>query len=256
MSHQRRLLFENANNFRDLGGFATPDGTTAWGKLFRTETLRYLSEADWQKLKGLGVRTLIDLRGEKEAAENPVNAPEDFTYVNMPLMSSRGKGGDYPGNDADASGKKDFVASLLVPYSDIFANGLPAPAAVLNRITDALEEGGAAFFCSAGKDRTGITAAAILTLCGAAREDIIADYIVTSVFNSVPDRGVYPKLTRDMHLEASAVGSGSFAALLESKAEAIEDLLDYFEENDLPKILSANGFSCERQAELIGKLVE
>ena len=171
-------------------------------------------------------------------------------------MSSHGKAGDYPGNDAQAPGKQAFVASLLVPYSDLFANGLPAPAIVLSRITDALDDGGAAFFCSAGKDRTGITAAAILTLCGAAREDIIADYIVTSVFNSVPDRGVYPKLTRDMHLEASAVGSGSFAALLESKAEAIEDLLDYFEENDLPKILSANGFSCERQAELIGKLVE
>ena len=251
MQHQRRILLENANNFRDLGGFATPDGTTAWGKLFRTESLKYLNDADWQKLRTLGVRTLFDLRSRKEAIDNPIRTPDDFIYRNMPLMQGSRRQTDDPGNASDRSGKDTFIASLLVPYSEIFADGLPAPADVLDQITDALEIGGVAFFCSAGKDRTGILTAAILTLCGVAREDIVADYMVTSVYNSAPERGVYPKLMRDMGLTDSCL----LADILESKAETIADLLDYFAENDLRALLEENGFSREKQEKLIRKIV-
>ena len=81
MNHQRRILLENANNFRDLGGYSATGGhTTCWGKLFRTESLRYLSNADWKTLESIGVRTLIDLRGESEVQDRPINAPGLFIY--------------------------------------------------------------------------------------------------------------------------------------------------------------------------------
>ena len=36
------------------------------------------------------------------------------------------------------------------------------------------------FHCAAGKDRTGVLAALVLDLCGVARDDIVADYVITA----------------------------------------------------------------------------
>lgn len=52
-------------------------------------------------------------------------------------------------------------------------------AAALARLTASLDDGAVLFHCTAGKDRTGVLAAAVLWLCGAAREDIVADYEVS-----------------------------------------------------------------------------
>ena len=37
--------------------------------------------------------------------------------------------------------------------------------------------------CSAGKDRTGVVSAILLSLCGVSRKDIIYDYMITKVCN-------------------------------------------------------------------------
>lgn len=38
------------------------------------------------------------------------------------------------------------------------------------------------FHCTAGKDRTGVTAALLLLLAGVCKEDVIADYILTGPY--------------------------------------------------------------------------
>ena len=42
------------------------------------------------------------------------------------------------------------------------------------------EEGSTLLHCFAGKDRTGISAAVILTILGASKDDIAADYLKTN----------------------------------------------------------------------------
>ena len=66
----RLLALEAVHNFRDLGGYATTDGrVTRWHTLFRADGLHRLSPADVESLRTLGLRTVIDLRTDRELAE-------------------------------------------------------------------------------------------------------------------------------------------------------------------------------------------
>src|SRR6478752_9718381 len=63
-SHPDRLVaLEAVHNFRDLGGYATVDGrTTRWRTLYRADGIHHASEGDVERLLGLGLRTVLDLR--------------------------------------------------------------------------------------------------------------------------------------------------------------------------------------------------
>ena len=66
------LKLQGGSNFRDLGGYATEDGRTVRrGAVFRSAHLGGLTDEDRQALAGVGVRTIVDLRGVAEAAETP-----------------------------------------------------------------------------------------------------------------------------------------------------------------------------------------
>jgi len=66
-SYSRNLGFSKTYNFRDVGGYAGLDGRSVrWRRLFRSDALHRLGEADAEAFAALGVRTVIDLRRPKE----------------------------------------------------------------------------------------------------------------------------------------------------------------------------------------------
>ena len=63
----RRVPLERSFNFRDLGGYATADGhMVRTGQLFRADGLQGLTLADLAILRSLGLRSVIDLRTDRE----------------------------------------------------------------------------------------------------------------------------------------------------------------------------------------------
>ena len=61
----RRVHFEGATNFRDLGGYRTRSGAVVrWGRIFRADSLHGLSSDDLVLYETLGMRAVFDLRGE------------------------------------------------------------------------------------------------------------------------------------------------------------------------------------------------
>jgi len=61
---------KGGSNFRDLGGYRASDGRTVRRRaVFRSAHLGALTDEDRAALAGLGVRTIVDLRGVSEAAE-------------------------------------------------------------------------------------------------------------------------------------------------------------------------------------------
>ena len=73
----------------------------------------------------------------------------------------------------------ESVAAVPGSYMDIaHAKNI---AEVFKAIANAKE--GVMFNCSAGKDRTGVVSALLLSLCGASREDIVSDYMITKECN-------------------------------------------------------------------------
>src|SRR5919199_3968254 len=69
--HRRELSWEGCLNVRDLGGHPTSDGgVTAYGAVVRADSLRSLTEAGWRAAVAYGIRTVVDLRGDHERADD------------------------------------------------------------------------------------------------------------------------------------------------------------------------------------------
>lgn len=171
-SATRHLPWEACYNARDLGGLPTLEGgMTRWGAVIRSDIPTRLSETGRQALLDYGVRTIIDLRGAKEALEEPsiyttasdqVDRPR---YFNLPLEDYLPEVGALIRN---AASRGEVYCTILDHYPHNVA-------AVLRAIANA-EPGGVLIHCHAGKDRTGTVSALLLRLAGVADELIIADY--------------------------------------------------------------------------------
>lgn len=172
----RLLPLEGGRNFRTLGGYETEDGKTVkWGKLYRSGVMDGLTEADYDYLSSIGINVVCDLRTSMEREEEPTNwAAGKVDYLTFP--------------DPTASMDNDFAAMFSDPeltpekvkaafgasYFGMAHDQAPAYEEMFDRL--AAGEAPLAFNCSAGKDRTGVGAALILTVLGVPRETIVHDY--------------------------------------------------------------------------------
>lgn len=64
----RDLAWDGCLNARDLGGFTTPVGSTAFGVFVRSDNARNLTPAGWRAATEYGIRTVLDLRSDAECA--------------------------------------------------------------------------------------------------------------------------------------------------------------------------------------------
>lgn len=164
----KRIKLGQTMNLRDLGGYQTADGrVTAWGRNFRSACPQGLSDADVAYARDtLGITTVIDLRGafENERQKCGLAGVDGIEYHNIPLLSDFDYGMDKFG------GESYYLMAEHVPsMSELFRTIANARGSVL-------------FHCTAGKDRTGMTAAILLMLVGVEDIDIIADYQVSRTY--------------------------------------------------------------------------
>ncbi|MGE0879370.1 MAG: tyrosine-protein phosphatase [Acidimicrobiia bacterium] len=174
---RRRVVLENLQNFRDLGGYRTASGRTVkWGHLYRADNMARLSPGDVATVSALGVNTVIDLRMVKEIERDgraPVTdhgiAYHHFRVIDEVMIAQPQK------DDAPALGRSpgemyklmaDMGGKAFAGAIDVLAQpgGLPA-----------------VFHCTAGKDRTGMLAALILSGLGVDDDTIADDYVLTAL---------------------------------------------------------------------------
>jgi protein-tyrosine phosphatase len=193
----RWLPLTGTFNGRDLGGLPTVDGrTTAAGRLLRTDTLQELTSDDVQWLKTLGLRTVIDLRTPFEVEREGRGPLEDtdvgyfnFSFVPSEMMSRAGQDraqqekkpevDDSPGSKPEVIVRDRSFEQRVDHYLDYL---IKAPDQVAGSLAALAEPGAtpAIFHCAAGKDRTGILAALLLSLGGAQPSAIVADFALTN----------------------------------------------------------------------------
>jgi protein-tyrosine phosphatase len=170
MTLDRLIALEGAVNFRDLGGYDTLDGhRTRWRVLFRADGLGELTEPDLAVLRQLGVRTVVDLRSgdEVERSRFDVEA-HPVTFHHFPFIKSLPR----PDEFALAPG---FLGTQYTEMLDL------ATPQIVGALTALAAPGArpAVFHCTAGKDRTGLLSALVLSLLGVPEETVVADYALS-----------------------------------------------------------------------------
>jgi protein-tyrosine phosphatase len=164
----------NLFNFRDLGGYATPDGRVVrWRRLFRSDSLSRIDPADAASFTAIGVRTVIDLRRPREIErDGRVPAFDGLAYHHINPMHAEW----HEATDHDEPSDARWLANR---YLDLAEHGRDAIAAAVEVIADA-GNAPVVVHCVAGKDRTGVVSAVTLALLGVPDEVIAEDYALTS----------------------------------------------------------------------------
>ena len=183
----RVLGLSGATNFRDFGGYETVDGRSVRsGRLFRSDNLSRLSRLDLDRLRGLGIRTIADLRTENERATRPNRLPagagissEHLPISIIPELEKRWTTRERIGFVLGGHVGRLDGARLLEAYRH-----LPGRAALpLRRLFAVLGDPRRApllVVCMGGKDRTGFCVAMILAALGVPIETALEDYDLTN----------------------------------------------------------------------------
>lgn len=177
--HSDRLLpLQGASNFRDLGGYPGEGGRAVrWRRLFRSDHLAQLSEADRAALAALGLSRSVDFRGVAERAATPYELPgvTQHALTIEPTVVQRLKDLAEAGHTLTGEVAVQLMQELyraLVNdqahrFAELFEHLLQADAPLV-------------FHCTAGKDRTGLAAALILLALGVPRPLVRQDYLLTN----------------------------------------------------------------------------
>jgi len=171
----RHVRLARVHNLRDVGGYPTLDGrTVAWGRLYRSDALATLAGEDLERFRELGIRTVIDLRYPEEIQRNgrvpalPGLAFYNFSVEHRPFDQTIIDPSVEPG---------PFFAER---YAEIAEDGVVELGQTLE-VIGVSGELPLLFHCHAGKDRTGIVAALVLSLVGVARDDVVGDFALTNL---------------------------------------------------------------------------
>jgi protein-tyrosine phosphatase len=171
---------KGGSNFRDLGGYRTADGRVVRrSTVFRSAHLGTLTDEDRAALRGLGVRTIVDLRGVSEAAETPhLIDGVDCRVVGAHIEPQLGD--KIRVAVADGSATPHLMMQYLTDhYRDYPRRCAPGFRTLFATLSDGTHRP-LVFHCTAGKDRTGFASALLLTLLGVPWDAVMDDYLRTN----------------------------------------------------------------------------
>lgn len=173
-------------NFRDVGGVPVgSDRQIAYGRLFRSDTLQFLTAEDVTVLMDvMGLRTDVDLRlsFELNVEGRGLLGETEVAHAHLPFQVA---GAHRPGSATPILQGDDPVVDHYVNY----LGHSPQSVSGLVMLLGQPKTLPALVHCAAGKDRTGIAVAMVLAAVGCTVEDIAVEYAAGShLIPAVMDR--------------------------------------------------------------------
>ena len=226
----RFLPTEGIHNLRDYGGWTVPGGgRVKTGLLWRSGQHMQASDEDLDAFHGLGVRTIIDLRGVTERSKFPCRRHEAF---DADILAYDGETSSSPPHEG---GGGAITMTAQVAYDRMIAvyTRMPVNQAMItmfSRYFEALDEreGASLVHCFAGKDRTGIAASLLLHVLGVHRDDVIGEYLRT---NDAPTKHVLERQSVPRMREVyKGIEDGAIYNLMNVHPEYIQTYFDVVEE--------------------------
>jgi protein-tyrosine phosphatase len=181
MTPDRLIAFDHVLNFRDFGGYDTPHGKIARGKLYRSAAFNEATPADIAKLDAIGVDFIVDLRRPMERASDPNKWSPDQARIHV---NDEGVAEGLPphllallAGDLSPASVRDYMLGIYREFA--FE---PRHIHLYRAWFEELGEGGVGIIhCAAGKDRTGLGCALTLMALGADEATVFGDYEYTNI---------------------------------------------------------------------------
>lgn len=177
------IKLKHVKNYRDLGGITTSDGRVLRPHmLIRGTTLFDPTLLGIKILKeNYNLKTIIDLRTQKEILEKPDVKIDGVEILHMPVFDESVAGISHE--------KKvhSFKTLMMMPKMEDLYVQMVTGASLDNVIkvlkfilTLPVQKFSVVFHCTAGKDRTGVIAALLLSFLGVDRVTVMNDYLLTN----------------------------------------------------------------------------
>ncbi|KZT73554.1 hypothetical protein DAEQUDRAFT_721612 [Daedalea quercina L-15889] len=222
------VVVDGVINIRDFGGYPSnqADSVVKPRSLFRSGEPNRITPGGIAVFRALGIKKVFDLRSDVEIAKYKTANPEvdGVQFVRSPILdiafdpvglAERLK--LFETNEAEA---------FLTLYDQILRSGGRAVETVFLHLRDHPDEP-CLLHCTAGKDRTGVFAALILSVLGASDEDIIKDYTLTTIGLQPALPLLAARFEKEQVYRDNRTGTINMAT---AKPETMRNLLDHIRE--------------------------
>jgi protein-tyrosine phosphatase len=206
----REIHLKGTSNTRDIGGYQTSDQRMLrWRQIIRSENLSRLTARDFQQLEEIGVKTVIDLRTDREREQSPTvwQGEHPPQFYHFPI-------GDAHNDWFNAQRKllkgnrfteEQSLEHMVEGYRMIADEGPPSFQKLMGLVLDQ-SNWPVLIHCSAGKDRAGVATALILEALGVDRETIMEDYLLTNEISRAQEKSVLISKERSKYGSAGRFG--------------------------------------------------
>jgi protein-tyrosine phosphatase len=198
----RWVLLEGAANTRDAGGYATADGRRVRrGMVYRSATLAGLTPAGVETFRKLGIQSVLDLRN-RLTPWPPFNGDPWGVFLSAAVHGC------------------PMSFAKTDPPCNVYIRGVRENAASFREAFTVLsraESYPVLYHCAAGKDRTGVLTALLLSMLGVEREMVLAEFRLSeqvgmpgsraaleALLDEVEDRGGIRVFLADMGISMEA----------------------------------------------------
>lgn len=198
------IPFEGVSNFRDLAfsqGHQT-NGIRA-GKIFRSDNPAKMSRLDRSKVAELKIDAVFDFRDPGEMAQDLGDPAIGTERVEASLLTPGEANPAKLGAGLKAMMEgQSSVQSFMAPIYDLIDD---RKIRIWRQVFERLNKGQIILFhCTAGRDRTGITAALIQLALGVERQSLIDDHLLSNRFLQAFYKGHLDKAEAEHGKEARA----------------------------------------------------
>lgn len=204
----RLIPLQGAHNVRTFAQLQGRHGRIPATSFVRAADLNQLTPDDRSTLAAAGVVLDVDLRTADESGKAPDRLAEDarFKYVRISLLGTE---------RIDMTNLPDTLGEGYVQW---LTTNQPQFREVFETIASQ-QEGTVLFHCTAGKDRTGMISATLLSLAGVPRDAIVHNYAISAHY-------LQPMMSGTSQLSEMVKANPKLVAMMGTPPEAIEAFLD------------------------------
>lgn len=189
---ERVIDLAGTSNTRDIGGYPAADGRVVqYGHILRSDRLSNLTAEDFAELEALGLKTVIDLRTQREHDREPTvwQGEQPPRFIHLPIGDAddpwyRKQHRMVQQNRFSAA---QSTGHMIDGYRMIADEGVPSYRQLMDIVLDPANHP-ILIHCNAGKDRSGVAVALILEALGVDRETILDEYLLTNEINHAAEK--------------------------------------------------------------------